>query len=296
VSSLADGRLEKASEPACGGTDAAMIRLTSLLRVEERLLEADYFAGRLARLRGENHGYELNAFLSAARSVTFLIQKELSKVPGFMAWWETQRRVLGDDAAASFFLELRNFSQKQGRVSVVGSGSRRGGRSRWTYYFAGTVDPVPAELLNRDVVDCCREHVAKLAALVLRCIDSFPHNCCPTLALTPEGVDALGLALDDVDEALGLARGYTAVGPFSRDERIHMLQRQVGGLDFEVLQKLAAWKPRRRPKDVSPSGVLGERLRERLVARLEGRRSADPAGNPLVDVLAAEVLLAEDKV
>lgn len=272
-----------------------MIRLTSLLRVEERLLEANYFAGRLARLRGENYGYELNAFLSAARSVTFLIQKELSKVPGFMAWWETQRRVLGDDAAASFFLELRNFSQKQGRVSVIGSAGRHGGRSRWTYYFAGTVDPVPTELLNRDVADCCREHVAKLAALVLRCIDTFPHNCCPTLALTPEGVDVLGLALDDVDEALGLPRGYTAVRPFSRDERICMLQRQVDGLDFAVLRRLAAWEPRHGPKNVSPSGVLGDRLRERLVARLEGRRSADLSANPLMDVLAAEILLGEDK-
>jgi hypothetical protein len=271
-----------------------MIRLTSLLRVEERLLEADYFACRLARLCGENFGYELNAFLSAARSVTFLIQKELSKVPGFVAWWGTQRRLLGDDAAASFFLELRNFSQKQGRVSVVGSGSRGGGRSHWTYYFAGTADPVPAELLNRDVVECCREHVAKLAALLLRCIDNFPHHCCPTLALTPEGVDALGLSLDDVDEALGLPRGYTAIGPFSRNERISMLQRQVDGLDFAVLRRLAAWKPRRRRQDVSPSGVLGDRLREKLVAHLEGRPTEDTAGNPLMDVLAAEVLLGKD--
>lgn len=273
-----------------------MIRLTSLLRVEERLLEANYFSGRLARLRGENHGYELNAFLSAARSVTFLIQKELSKVPGFMAWWETQRRVLGDDAAARFFLELRNFSQKQGRVSVVGSGSRRGGRSRWRYYFAGTADPVPPELLNRDVADCCREHVAKLAALVLQCIDAFPHNCCPTLALTPQGVDALGLSLDEVDEALGLPRGYTAMGPFSRDERICMLRRQVDGLDFEILHKLAAWKPGHRPKGANPSDVLGDRLRQRLVARLEDRRLASPASNPLMDVLAAEVLMGEGKL
>lgn len=270
-----------------------MIRLTSLLRVEERLVEANYFACRLARLRGESHGYELNAFLSAARSVTFLIQKELSKVPGFIGWWEAQRRILGDDAAARFFLELRNFSQKQGRVSVVGSSSRGGGRSRWTYYFAGTVDPVPRELLNRDVADCCREHVAKLAALVLRCIDTFPHNCCPTLALTPEGVDALELSLDDVDVALGLPRGYTQVRPFSRDERISLLQRQVDGLDFEVLHRLATWKPPHRPKDVSPSGVLGDRLRERLVARLEDRRTQDTAGNPLMDVLASEVLLGD---
>jgi hypothetical protein len=270
-----------------------MVRLTSLLRVEERLLEANYFAGQLARMRdSERFGYQLNAFLSAARSVTFLIQKELSKVPGFMHWWGTQRRLLGDDPVARFFLDLRNFSQKEGRISVVGSGRRRGGRSRWTYYFAGNVDPVPAELLNRDVVDCSREHVAKLAALVLRCIDNFPHHCCPTLALTPDGVDALSLSLDDIDEALGFPRGYSAVGPFSRDERISMLQRQLDGLDFDALRKLADWKPRRRSKNGSPSDILGDRLRERLVARLEDRHAAH-ASDPLMDVLASEIVLDE---
>jgi hypothetical protein len=52
------------------------VRLSSLLLVEERLLEAEYFSRRLRRLSGEPFGYELNAFLSAARSVTFLMQKE----------------------------------------------------------------------------------------------------------------------------------------------------------------------------------------------------------------------------
>ncbi|HKR87706.1 MAG TPA: hypothetical protein VJS38_05980 [Phenylobacterium sp.] len=137
--------------------------------------------------------------------------------------------------------------------------------------------------------------MAKLATLVLGCIDNFPHHCCPTLALTPSGVDALRLSLDDVDEALGLSRGYTAVGPFSRDERIHMLQRQVDGLDFGILHKLAAWKPRRRPRDESPSGILGDRLRQRLVARLESRHAVQ-ADNPLVEVLAAEILLGDGEV
>lgn len=37
-------------------------------------------------------------------------------------------------------------------------------------------------------------------------------------------------------------------------------------------------------------------LHERLVARLEGRRSSDPAGNPVMDVLVAEISLGEDEV
>jgi hypothetical protein len=92
-------------------------RLTSLLRVEERLMEAEYFAQRMRDLPDSTVlGYELNAFLSAARSVTFLLQKEFAAVDGFETWWSVDRATLGGDPAARFFLELRNFSQKQGRV------------------------------------------------------------------------------------------------------------------------------------------------------------------------------------
>ena len=53
----------------------ASLRLTSLLLVEERLLEANYFASRLGRrmLNTEHFKYELNAFLSASRSVAYLL-------------------------------------------------------------------------------------------------------------------------------------------------------------------------------------------------------------------------------
>lgn len=259
-----------------------MIRMTSLLLVEERLLEADYFAGRLARQKDSaRYGYELNAFLSAARSVTFLLQKEFSKVEGFQAWWAGQRELLAKDPAARFFLELRNFSQKQGRVSIIGGGVRRAGRTHWTWRFAGTVDPVPPDLLHRDVVDCCREHLAKLATIVLRCVEAFPWHACPTLALTPEGVAGLGISPDQIDEALGLPRGWTETNSLTRDERIRLLRDQVDGLDLEALRKLANWKPRPSKIDGGASAVLGESLLMALVERFQHRRT-DPAADDLV--------------
>jgi hypothetical protein len=70
------------------------IRLISLLLVSERLLEADYFARRLARIGGhqDRFRYELNALLSAARSVTFLL---LIARPGFFSNSETSRKSRG---------------------------------------------------------------------------------------------------------------------------------------------------------------------------------------------------------
>src|ERR1700733_14353832 len=105
----------------------------------------------MTRARGESFGYNLNAFLSAARSVTFLLQKEYSKIDGFAEWWALERTTLAADPAARFFLELRNYSQKEGRISLVGTGAARvGGRSSWSYRFAGTIKAVPPVLLNRD--------------------------------------------------------------------------------------------------------------------------------------------------
>ncbi len=60
------------------------IQLTSLILVLERLREAIYFARSLGRQRNADViSYHLNAFLTAARSVTFILQKELSRNQGF---------------------------------------------------------------------------------------------------------------------------------------------------------------------------------------------------------------------
>jgi hypothetical protein len=264
------------------------IRLTSLLLVEERLLEAKYFARRLARQRDRDRlGYELNAFLAAARSVTFLLQKEMAKVPGFAVWWDGQRYLLAGDAAAAFFLKLRNFSQKEGRISLVGGSLSSGKGRRWSYRFAGNADRVPPALLHRDLADCCHEHVAKLARIVLACTDAFPYQTCPRRALTPAGVKALQLSLGDVEESLGFPRGWTDIGdPVSHDRRVHALREHVDGIDFAALRRLAGWKPKPAPDSVTPSSVLSEELLASLVKQLEG-----PSRRVATSDLAAPLLL-----
>jgi hypothetical protein len=249
------------------------IHLTSLLLVEERLLEAEYFARRLGRQRDRGRfGYELNALLASARSVTFLLQKEMAKVSGFPAWWEGQRRLLADDASAAFFLKLRNVSQKEGRISLVGSSLGSGRSCRWSYCFAGNADPVPPALLYRDVADCCREHVAKLANIVLACTEVFPYQTCPRLALTPAGVESLQLSLYDIEESLGFPRGWTEIGDsVCRDRRVYVLREHVDGLDFATLRRLARWKPKHTPVPMTPSSALSRKLQASIVTQLEGR-------------------------
>jgi len=265
------------------------MRLTSLLLVEERLLEGEYFLKRMARERGEPFGYNLNAFLSAARSVTFLLQKEYSKIGGFAEWWALERANLAADPAARFFLELRNYSQKQGRISLIGSAAARvGRRSPWSHRFAGTAEAVPSVPLNRDVVDCGREHLAKVAQIVLRFSDRFPFHSCPSRALTPEGVQALEIDLDDIDAAHGYPRGWTRIASAEDQfERIRCVATLVDPVDFPAIRRIARLKPRRKKL---PDDDLGKRLADAMVLAIERRRESSDEGHILTDFVANEIL------
>lgn len=242
-------------------------KLNSLLRVEERLLEADYFVRLMRRqARSEQFGYCLNAFLSSARSVTFLLQKEMSRVPEFDTWWGEQQQLLGQDQAARFFLKLRNFSQKEGRVSLVGS---RMGR-RWSYRFAGNVEAVPPELLQRDVVECCIEHVAKLASLVLVCTKRFPFHTCPRQAITQEGMEALRLSPSDLWHILGFdVEWIKAAAGIPYEEQLRLLREHVDGLDIEVLKRFSRRRGKKPPVTGDVNNQLGESLMASLVAQME---------------------------
>lgn len=246
-------------------TTNAPMRLTSLLLVEERLAEADFFARRFASSRPERAGYFLNAFLSSARSVTFLLQKEMAHVDGFAPWWASQRLAMGGDKVARFFLELRNFSQKQGRVSLVSSRTGNAGSRSWAFRFVGTETSVPEELLGVDAGRACVAHVAKLARVVLACMKEFPFHTCPSKALTAEGVRVLGLDVEAIFEALGY--------PYAQGDdelALRVLGSQVDAVDTELLQKFANARLRRgKPAfDNTPSGQLSAQVLNVLERRL----------------------------
>lgn len=246
------------------------IRLTSLILVEERLREAFYFARELGKQRNaEIISYHLNAFLSASRSVTFILQKEMSRVGGFESWWSEQQQDLSHDKAARFFLKLRNFSQKEGRVSLVGTRVPKLGGSRWIFRFGGNSDKVPPELVHRNVDDCCIEHVAKLATLILKCCERFPYHVSARRALTPDGIQELGLSMHDICEAAGLPKYWgDASSELPQKEVLRIIRESVDDLDFKFLRRLANGRPKIRNADAL-QGALGEDLLRKMVTHLE---------------------------
>ena len=228
-----------------------MASLRSLLLVEEKLLEAEYFLNRLHFLSFAEFGYELNAFLSAARSVTFLLQKEMRSVSGFDEWWRDRVAEMRNDPSMEFFKESRNFSQKEGRVSVSGwSGLFAGGAMSMSYRFAPYGNSVPGQLTGRDVIEFSREHLGKLATIVLACAEEFPLHCCPRRAVTVEGLKELSLDLSDIEQMLGFPRGWTDFPDVPHEERLRFLQQQFDGVDFERIRAIAKGDPNHKPTDV----------------------------------------------
>ena len=247
-----------------------MTRLKTLILVEERLLEAEYFANRLRRLSGDYFKYELNAFLSASRNVTWLLQKEMNEVAGFNDWWENRQKEMGEDPAMVFFKDMRNFSQKEGQVSMFGIQKlKSSGQLFWSYRFAGNKKPVPAQLLNRDVAESCREHLSKLASVVLAFADAFPYHSCFSRAVTPEGLNALGLQLSDVEKILGFEDGWISVTNIPQEEAFRILQERFDRVDFEEIQRIAEFRPEQNTTTSTPSDLLSEELAQNLVNEFE---------------------------
>ncbi len=67
---------------------------TTLRHPAEKLFEAEHFLARMICSHGLKFQFELNAFLSASRSVTFLLQKSMSEVPGFSAWYGDKQALM----------------------------------------------------------------------------------------------------------------------------------------------------------------------------------------------------------
>lgn len=177
-----------------------------MTQARDKLLEAVYFLERMTEVQAERHAfrYNLSAFLSAARSVTFVMQGEFGDVSGFKDWYEDAQSTMRGDNLMRLLKEKRDTTvHKQAVRPRAGIGvSRRDGvalgdsasidiarpdgtvergesqaprprvapraqpiTDEWRWYFR--------DLPDNDVVAVCKEHIAKLESLVRQCESRF---------------------------------------------------------------------------------------------------------------------------
>ncbi|TXN26494.1 MULTISPECIES: hypothetical protein [Methylobacterium] len=263
---------------------------TTLRHPVEKLREAEHFLGRLAFAGGLEFQFELNAFLSASRSVTFLLQCAMAKVPGFADWYGAQQTSMKSDAAMRFFVELRNISQKQGPVSFVGGSLQNGG---WTYRFVGRPHAVPEDLVGKDICACCASHLSKLARLLAECANEFPFQSCPGRAFTVEGMNALKYDWRDAEEAAGLPPGYTQVSGIPAAEMLRLLRREIEPLDTKTIERIGKGDMRVGEASLSFHQSNGDDLVDALASRMD---ATDGNGTHPRDVFLSSILTRIDEI
>ncbi len=171
----------------------------------ENLQESEYFLGLMTLTQAERDTfkYNLSAFLSASRSVTLIMQKEYDRISGFKQWWSEKQGKMRHDDAVKLLNEKRVTTihtqpvrpRAQVDITIKEHVTVSDSVSIVITHADGTVDrreseptppPVPAktesniewrwyfdELPKKDVLTLCKDHVAKLDALVKECESRF---------------------------------------------------------------------------------------------------------------------------
>lgn len=197
--------------------------------IDAKVFEADFFLDKLATAGTDFFALRcyFSAFVSSARSITFAMQAVLSDVSGFGEWYGEKQRLLRESPSARFFLEVRNETQKIGHTPVNSGASkwRSDGPPVTSFYFTGGFDGDAAIVPRSDVVTACREHLKRLVELVYECYERFDVMS-PLSFFSVPNLIACKFSIEDMEEALGMPRGWTDLPGASVEERHRVLREQ----------------------------------------------------------------------
>lgn len=219
--------------------------------VDHKVAEAEFF---LVRLGGCDLDFfaarcYANAFVAAARSITFSLQAVLGKTDGFLSWYAEQQKRLSADPNAKFFHRFRTVSQHIGE-NLVSGGSSGPGRTT-TFWFMPTPDV--KEVPRDDVFTACENYFKALLAIVFDCYLKFGPLIDAHQRYTAEYYALLGKNIEDAEEDFGMPRGWTDFGDStSLPYRWQLLRDQSAGCEINRLFETYLGKSTSRPERLPP--------------------------------------------
>jgi len=200
--------------------------------VQDKVKESDFFLDKfkesIASFSIIDANYYFSAFVSAARSITFALQACMSKYPGFGEWYPERQKRLAESLLAKLFVKIRNHSQKVGNIPLSYSGFSSGGKRECLARFYPTED-FPS-LPEGDVVSVATNYLIVVLEIIHEFYSDFAPYVNPDVVFTKEGLNKLGWTIDDLEESLGLPRGWTGIpdwGDDKDDVRLHLLRREA---------------------------------------------------------------------
>jgi hypothetical protein len=188
--------------------------------IDYKAQQAEFFLRRLSEPRVNFFEVQCftDAFVTAARSVTFALQSVCVRIPGFVEWYTQQQAAMRADGLMRFFHDYRTASTHIGDTPTRAghAGRDASGRLVFLYFFLPTPDlPSPP---TSNVVSACREYFSRTLRVVLDCYRRFPHDLDDRWHFTAQHFESLGRTVEDAEEAMGFPRGWTAVGETSPEQ------------------------------------------------------------------------------
>jgi hypothetical protein len=91
------------------------------MKALEKLDEAKYFLEQIKSNIENDRAlkHNLSAFLSSARSITFVLQNEYSDNPNFGTWYAKKQEEMRNDNLLSFFVNKRNYVVKENSITPI---------------------------------------------------------------------------------------------------------------------------------------------------------------------------------
>lgn len=213
--------------------------------VEYKIYESDYFLEKIKEcINPFECQYLFSAFVSACRSITFSLQSCMNGIKGFSDWYTNKQQYLHEQKISKKFVEMRNESQKIG-VVYIGLGQmykNNEGAMRCKFFFMSNHNyydrgELPQEKLfknlffnnsqnnpEEDVATQCEQNFRLLLEVIKDCYTIFGHIIDPEKYYTIENIRKIGLEIEDVEESIGLPRGYTYTEGLTDEIRIAMIR------------------------------------------------------------------------
>ena len=200
----------------------------SISIVEYKVQQAQFFLEKISQVELDFFAVQcfVDAFVGAARGITFSMQAVLGDVPGFAEWYATRQATLKGDTVCQFFNQYRRVSTHIGDTVVRGGMSARNqsGEPVVKYFFM----PVPdlPDVPEQDVLSICTDYFRVLLKLVYDIMMDFKYQLDDRWYFTKENFHGMGKTVEDAEKELGFPRGWTGIGDvFPECERWRVLRR-----------------------------------------------------------------------
>jgi hypothetical protein len=178
--------------------------------IDGKLRESDFFLEQLRSAQDLDVArYYFSAFLSAARSVTFALQKCLGGLAHFDGWYADRQNELRDHAIATYFKDIRDQVIHQGLNPLKRHVRGVGGIVGSNFYL---VKSAP----EQDVVVAGTSYMAILVRIAGEAYERFWTSIDLPETLTLDDLASRGQTIEDIEEEFGYPRGWSASLPLDR--------------------------------------------------------------------------------